>query len=152
MSMLSCPHESGCQPTLRNGGYPRNPGIAKARPERAPGFGRGACGRGGANRLRHAGAAPDHPWPDDVRAVSGGTQLAIAAGARVTAVVDTRHVELGHKLGAERVIDYTSENFTRIGETFDGLFDAVGKTTYLRCRRLLKPEAMFVGTDMGPYG
>lgn len=79
-------------------------------------------------------------------------QLARSAGARVTAVVDTRHVALGHALGAERVIDYTRENFTRIGETFDGLFDAVGKTTFLRCRRLLKPEAMFVGTDMGPYG
>src|SRR5204863_9860801 len=79
-------------------------------------------------------------------------QLAIAAGARVTAVVDTRHLALAKSLGAERVIDYTSEDFTRIGETFDGLLDAVGKTTYLRCRRLLKPTAMFVGTDMGPYG
>lgn len=79
-------------------------------------------------------------------------QLAMAAGARVTAVVDTRHLELMKSLGAERAIDYTKEDFTRIGETFDGLLDAVGKTTYLRCRRLLKPGAMFVGTDMGPYG
>ncbi|HEX3651469.1 MAG TPA: NAD(P)-dependent alcohol dehydrogenase [Rhizomicrobium sp.] len=79
-------------------------------------------------------------------------QLAKAAGARVTAVVGTRHVELMQSLGAERVIDYTREDFTRIGETFDGVLDAVGKTTYLRCRRLLKPNAMFVGTDMGPYG
>jgi NADPH:quinone reductase-like Zn-dependent oxidoreductase len=79
-------------------------------------------------------------------------QLAKAAGARVTAVVDTRHVELMKSLGAERAIDYTKEDFTRLGETFDGLLDAVGKTTYLRCRKLLKPNAMFVGTDMGPYG
>lgn len=79
-------------------------------------------------------------------------QLAKAADARVTAVVDTRHVELMRSLGAERVIDYTKEDFTRIGEKFDGMLDAVGKTTFLRCRRLLKPEAMFVGTDMGPYG
>ncbi|MFL5237933.1 MAG: NAD(P)-dependent alcohol dehydrogenase [Rhizomicrobium sp.] len=79
-------------------------------------------------------------------------QLAKAAGVRVTAVVDTRHLELVKSLGAERAVDYTKEDFTRIGETFDGLLDAVGKTTYLRCRRLLKPEAMFVGTDMGPYG
>jgi NADPH:quinone reductase-like Zn-dependent oxidoreductase len=79
-------------------------------------------------------------------------QLAKAAGARVTAVVDTRHLALAQSLGAERVVDYTKEDFTRIGESFDGLLDAVGKTTYLRCRRLLKPQAMFVGTDMGPYG
>lgn len=79
-------------------------------------------------------------------------QLARAAGARVTAVVGTGHVALMTSLGAERVIDYTKEDFTRIGETFDGVLDAVGKTTYLRCRRLLKPDAMFVGTDMGPYG
>lgn len=79
-------------------------------------------------------------------------QFAKAVGARVTAVVDTRHLELVKSLGAERAVDYTKEDFTRIGETFDGLFDAVGKTTFMRCRRLLKPKAMFVGTDMGPYG
>jgi NADPH:quinone reductase-like Zn-dependent oxidoreductase len=83
---------------------------------------------------------------------TAAVQLAKAAGARVTAVVDTRHVDLARSLGAERVIDYTKEDFTRIGERFDGLLDAVGKTTYLRCRRLLKPGAMFVGTDMGPWG
>src|SRR5262249_14850087 len=52
---------------------------------------------------------------------------------------------------SEHVIDYTTEDFTRIGKLFDGLLDAVGKTTYLRCRRLLKPGAKFVGTDMGPW-
>jgi NADPH:quinone reductase-like Zn-dependent oxidoreductase len=83
---------------------------------------------------------------------TAAVQLAKAAGARVTAVVATRHVELARSLGAERVVDYTAEDFTRIGETFDGVLDAVGKTTYLRCRRLLKPGAMFVGTDMGPGG
>ena len=83
---------------------------------------------------------------------TAAVQLAKSAGARVTAVVDTRHVELVRSLGAERAIDYTKEDFTRIGETFDGLLDAVGKTTFLRCRRLLKPGAMFVGTDMGPWG
>jgi NADPH:quinone reductase-like Zn-dependent oxidoreductase len=82
---------------------------------------------------------------------TAAVQLAKAAGARVTAVVDTRHLELAKSLGAERAIDYTQEDFTRLGETFDGLLDAVGKTTYLRCRKLLKPDATFVGTDMGPW-
>jgi len=83
---------------------------------------------------------------------TAATQLARSAGVHVTAVVDTRHVDLAKSLGAERVIDYTKEDFTRIGETFDGLMDAVGKTAFLRCRRLLKPGAMFVGTDAGPWG
>lgn len=83
---------------------------------------------------------------------TAAVQLAKSGGARVTAVVDTRHLDLAKSLGAERAVDYTKEDFTRIGERFDGLLDAVGKTTYLRCRRLLKPGAMFVGTDIGPWG
>jgi NADPH:quinone reductase-like Zn-dependent oxidoreductase len=78
-------------------------------------------------------------------------QLAKALGAHVTAVVGPAHIALLESLGAERVVDYTNQDFTRIGERFDGLLDAVGKTTYLRCRRLLKPQAMFVSTDMGPW-
>jgi NADPH:quinone reductase-like Zn-dependent oxidoreductase len=72
-------------------------------------------------------------------------------GARVTAVVATRHLGLASSLGAERVIDYTKEDFTRPGESFDCMLDAVGKTSYLRCRGLLKPGAVFVSTDMGPW-
>jgi NADPH:quinone reductase-like Zn-dependent oxidoreductase len=82
---------------------------------------------------------------------TAAVQLAKAIGARVTAVVASRHLALVKSLGADRVIDYTKEDFTRIGETFDCLLDAVGKTTYLRCRRLLKPGAVFAGTDVGPW-
>lgn len=82
---------------------------------------------------------------------TAAVQLAKCLGARVTAVVDTRHLALVESLGADRAVDYTREDFTRIGDTYDGLLDAVGKTTYLRCRRLLKPRAMFVGTDLGPW-
>jgi NADPH:quinone reductase-like Zn-dependent oxidoreductase len=83
---------------------------------------------------------------------TAAVQLAKSFGAHVTAVVATRHLELVKSLGAERAVDYTKEKFTRIGDTFDGLLDAVGKTTYLRCRRLLKPGATFAGTDIGPWG
>lgn len=83
---------------------------------------------------------------------TAAVQLAKPLGARITAVVDTRHLALVESLGAERAVDYTSEDFTRIGDTFDGLLDAVGKTTYLRCRKLLKSGAKFVGTDLGPWG
>jgi NADPH:quinone reductase-like Zn-dependent oxidoreductase len=79
-------------------------------------------------------------------------QLAKSARAAVTAVVATRHLELLKSLGADRVIDYTAEDFTRIGETFDFVVDAVGKTSFFRCRKLLKPRGIFAATDLGPWG
>ena len=78
-------------------------------------------------------------------------QLAKDRSATVTAVVGARHLELAATLGADRVIDYTAEEFTRIDDTFDAVFDAVGKTTYGRCRKLMKPAARFSTTDLGPW-
>ena len=78
-------------------------------------------------------------------------QLAKAYGARVTAVVATKHLDLVTSLGADRVIDYTAEDFTQINETFDCVLDAVGKTTFLRCRKRLKPGGRFATTDLGPW-
>lgn len=83
---------------------------------------------------------------------TAAVQLAKAIGAIVTAVVATPHLELMKSLGADRTIDYKTEDFTRIGERFDFVLDAVGKTTYLRCRRLLKVDGVFAGTDIGPWG
>ena len=77
-------------------------------------------------------------------------QLAKSYGAEVTAVVATRHLELVRSLGADHTIDYTAQDFTRIGERYDSIFDAVGKASYLRCRRLLKPKGVFMATDVGP--
>jgi NADPH:quinone reductase-like Zn-dependent oxidoreductase len=78
-------------------------------------------------------------------------QLAKSAGAAVTAVVETRHLELVKSLGAERAVDYTCEDFTASGETFDFVVDAVGKTSFFRCRKLLKPGGVFAATDLGPW-
>jgi NADPH:quinone reductase-like Zn-dependent oxidoreductase len=83
---------------------------------------------------------------------SSAVQLAKAYGAHVTAVVPTRHLELARSLGADRVVDYTAQDFSRIGERFDFVFEAVGKTSYFRHRRLLKPEGTFMATDAGPWG
>lgn len=82
---------------------------------------------------------------------TAAVQLAKAGGATVTAIVGTHHLELAASLGADRVIDYTAEDFTRFGETFDAVFDAVGKTTYGQCHRLMKPAARFSTTDLGPW-
>ena len=77
-------------------------------------------------------------------------QLAKCQGAEVTAVVSTRHLGLARTLGADPVVDYLVEDFTQIGRTFDAVFDAVGKSSYFHCRRLLKPEGVFAATDLGP--
>ncbi len=61
-------------------------------------------------------------------------------GAHVTAVCNTKNVELVRSLGADEVIDYTREDFTKNGETYDVVFDAVGKHSFRRCRRSLKPR------------
>ncbi len=83
---------------------------------------------------------------------TAAVQLAKCHGAKVTAVVATRHLDLVRSLGADRAVDYTAEDFTQIGESFDAVFDAVGKTTYFQCRRLLKPAGVFEATDLGPWG
>jgi len=82
---------------------------------------------------------------------TAAVQLAKAYGAKVTAVVATRHLDLVKSLGADSVVDYTTEDFTKIGETFDFVLDAVGKTTFFRCRRLLRAGGIFSAADLGPW-
>ena len=77
-------------------------------------------------------------------------QLAKSYGAEVTAVAAARHLDLVGSLGTDRAVDYTAEDFGQIGETFDFVLHAVGKTTYFRCRKLLKPDGVFAATDFGP--
>ena len=68
----------------------------------------------------------------------------------MTAVCGTRHVELVKGLGADRVIDYTAEDFTKDEQKYDVVIDAVGKSTFDRCKRLLKPRGIYVSSDVGP--
>jgi NADPH:quinone reductase-like Zn-dependent oxidoreductase len=82
---------------------------------------------------------------------TAAVQLAKSYGADVTAVVATRHLELARSLGADQVIDYTVQDYTRIDEIFDFVFDAVGKASYFQCRRLLGPQGVFATTDFGPH-
>jgi NADPH:quinone reductase-like Zn-dependent oxidoreductase len=78
---------------------------------------------------------------------TAGVQLAKHFGADVTAVCDTRHIELVRSLGADRVIDYTRDDFRRSGETYDVIFDAVGKQKFRRCKGSLKPGGVYLPTD-----
>jgi NADPH:quinone reductase-like Zn-dependent oxidoreductase len=80
---------------------------------------------------------------------TAGVQLAKHLGAHVTAVCNTTNVDLVRSLGADVVVDYTQEDFTQNGETYDVVLDAVGKTSFRRCRRSLKPGGFYLETDLG---
>jgi NADPH:quinone reductase-like Zn-dependent oxidoreductase len=71
-------------------------------------------------------------------------QIAKALGAEVTAVCSTRNVEQARSLGADHVIDYTREDFTRSGRRYDVLFDVAGSRSWRACKRLLEPEGILV--------
>jgi NADPH:quinone reductase-like Zn-dependent oxidoreductase len=78
---------------------------------------------------------------------TAGVQLAKYFEADVTAVCNTKNVELVRSLGADRVIDYTQEDFTKNGQTYDVIFDAVGKHSFNRSKGSLKPGGVYVATD-----
>jgi len=78
---------------------------------------------------------------------TAGVQLARYFGADVTAVASTKNLELVRSLGADRVIDYTQEDFTRNGETYDVIFDAVGKHSFKRSSGSLKRGGIYLATD-----
>jgi NADPH:quinone reductase-like Zn-dependent oxidoreductase len=78
---------------------------------------------------------------------TAGVQLAKHFGADVTAVCSTKNLELVRSLGADRVIDYTQEDFTKNGKTYDVIFDAVGKLPFKRCRDSLEPGGLYLPTD-----
>jgi len=82
---------------------------------------------------------------------SAAVQLAKSLGASVTAVCRGEHVPLVASLGADHVIDYTTEDFTTHGATYDVVFDAVGKTSFGQCKPLLRPNGVFLATDFGPF-
>lgn len=83
---------------------------------------------------------------------SAAVQLAKHLGATVTAVCNTKNVELVRSLGADVVIDYTQEDFTKRCEPVDLAFDAVGKTSFGACRPLLREKGVYISTEPGKNG
>ncbi|SEH03466.1 NADPH:quinone reductase [Nonomuraea solani] len=81
---------------------------------------------------------------------AAAVQLAKHFGARVTGVCSTAKLDLVKGLGADEVIDYTKDDFTRPGRTYDVVFDAAGKSTFSRSRRVLKSGGVYLCTNPSP--
>src|SRR5690606_28491177 len=60
------------------------------------------------------------------------------------------HLDLVRDLGADHVVDYTTEDFTRLPHQFQVVVDAVGKSSFGRCRRILRPDGVYVSSELGP--
>ena len=82
---------------------------------------------------------------------SASVQLAKHFGATVTAVCRTKDFELLKSLGADEVMDYTKEDFTENGQQYDVVIDAVGKSSFFRCRKILKPKGIYISTELGDW-
>jgi NADPH:quinone reductase-like Zn-dependent oxidoreductase len=80
---------------------------------------------------------------------TAAVQLAKHFGAEVTAVCNTKNLELVKSLGADEVIDYTKDDFTKNGKTYRVVFDAVGKASFFRCKNLIKKGGVYFSTDLG---
>jgi len=82
---------------------------------------------------------------------SAAVQLAKYFGATVTAVCNTKNVELIKSLGADTVIEYTKQDFTKTNQTFDFVFDAVGKTSFGKCKPIINKNGIYISTELGRY-
>jgi NADPH:quinone reductase-like Zn-dependent oxidoreductase len=83
---------------------------------------------------------------------SAAVQLVKNLGAKVTAVCGTQNVEAVRSLGADQVIDYLTQDYTRIDQKFDFIFDAVGKSSFGKCKPLLKKDGIYISTELGKNG
>ncbi|MEX2483865.1 MAG: NAD(P)-dependent alcohol dehydrogenase [Brumimicrobium sp.] len=97
--------------------------------------------------------------PGDTMLINGGSgsigsaaiQIAKSFSVEITAVTNTHNIELVKDLGASHVIDFTKEDFTQLHSQYDYVFDAVGKSTYFKCQKILKPNGFFFSTELGRF-
>jgi len=80
---------------------------------------------------------------------SAAVQLSKYFGATVTAVCHEKHLDLVKSLGADQVIAYNREDFTQVKDKFDLVFDAVGKSSFGKCKVLLKEKGVYISTELG---
>ena len=80
---------------------------------------------------------------------SAAVQLLKYFEVNVTAVCATKNVDLVKSLGADRVIDYCKQDFTKDGQKYNFVFDTVGKSSFFKCRHLLQPAGVYISSDLG---
>jgi NADPH:quinone reductase-like Zn-dependent oxidoreductase len=90
-----------------------------------------------------------------VNGASGGVgthavQIAKSFGAEVTGVCSGRNLDMVRSIGADHVVDYTQEDFTKTDQRYDLIFDAVRKRKFSDCKRVLKREGIYVTTEFSP--
>ncbi|MFD2203119.1 NAD(P)-dependent alcohol dehydrogenase [Shivajiella indica] len=76
-------------------------------------------------------------------------QLLKYQGVKVTATANTKNMELIGSMGLDRVINYEKEDFTKLGETFEVIFDAVGKSTFGKCKAIMKENGFYLSSELG---
>jgi NADPH:quinone reductase-like Zn-dependent oxidoreductase len=72
-------------------------------------------------------------------------------GNHVVAVVHSKHTKLAKKLGADKVVNYDKEDFTKLGKKYDFIFDSVGKSTFGNCKKILNSRGVYISSELGPY-
>ena len=82
---------------------------------------------------------------------SATVQLLNYFGHQITGVCNTKNIELVKSLGAAKVIDYSKEDFTKDPGKYDYVFDTVGKSTFGKCKSLLKPGGVYISSELGPW-
>lgn len=80
---------------------------------------------------------------------SAAVQLLKCLDVTVTAVCATKNIELVKSLGADQVIDYTKDDFTKGDRQYDCVFDTVGKSSFFKCKQILKPGGVYISSDLG---
>ena len=80
---------------------------------------------------------------------SSAVQLAKYYGTSITGLCNTKNLELIKSLGADFVIDYTKEDFTKNGQHYDVVFDAVGKSSFFKCKKILNSGGTYFSTELG---
>ncbi len=82
---------------------------------------------------------------------SAAVQLIKHSGATVTAITNTKNITLVKSLGADRVIDYQKEDFTKDLERYNFILDTVGKSSFFKCKHLLSSDGTYISSELGPY-
>jgi len=70
---------------------------------------------------------------------------------KISSTCNTKNIDLIQSLGADKIFDYTKEDFTESNDKYDFVFDTVGKSTFGKCKSILKERGVYISSELGPY-